>query len=83
MPYVDYATKEALKDYPDCDILGVGELTYMLTIVCKHYMDSEAPKTYAKHAEVIAALENTKLEFYRRIVAPYEDDKIRANGDVW
>lgn len=31
----------------------------------------------------IGALEAAKLEFYRRVVAPYEDKKIFDNGDVY
>ena len=29
------------------------------------------------------ALESAKLEFYRRVVAPYEDEKMNLNGDVY
>jgi len=32
--------------------------------------------------DVLGALECAKLEFYRRLVAVYEDVKIRENGDV-
>jgi len=32
---------------------------------------------------VIGALEACKLEFYRRAVVPYEDKKIKENGDVY
>lgn len=38
---------------------------------------------YAHLAEVMAAVENAKLEFYRRVVAPFEDQKIKDNGDVF
>ena len=31
----------------------------------------------------IGALEAAKLEFYRRVVAPYEDQKMLDNGDVY
>jgi hypothetical protein len=31
---------------------------------------------------VIGALENCKMELYRRKIAPYEDIKIEENGDV-
>ena len=32
---------------------------------------------------IIGALECAKLELYRRVAAPYEDDKIIENGDVY
>ena len=62
--------------------MNVGELTYVLTRTVDSYLCSD-PRGYAEMAEGIAALECSKLELYRRIVAPYEDGKMRANGDVY
>jgi len=39
--------------------------------------------TYSKINEAIGILECAKLELYRRVAAPYEDVKLRANGDVY
>ena len=33
--------------------------------------------------DVVNAMECAKLEFYRRVAAPYEDTKIKENGDVY
>ena len=33
--------------------------------------------------ELVGVLECAKIELYRRIAAPYEDDKSRINGDVY
>ena len=33
--------------------------------------------------DVMGALEGAKAEFYRRVVGPYEDQKIEENGDVY
>lgn len=33
--------------------------------------------------EIGGAIECAKLEFYRRVAAPYEDKKIAENGDVY
>jgi hypothetical protein len=32
---------------------------------------------------VVGALEACKLEFYRRVVTPYEENKMKENGDVY
>lgn len=32
--------------------------------------------------DCIGACEGAKLEFYRRVASPYEDVKIKQNGDV-
>jgi len=31
----------------------------------------------------MGALEGAKLEFYRRVVVPYEEKKMKENGDVY
>lgn len=36
-----------------------------------------------KRREVKAVLECAKLELYRRVVAPYEQQKLELNGDVY
>ncbi len=33
-------------------------------------------------SDALKVLEAAKLEYYRRIMAPYEDRKIKENGDV-
>jgi hypothetical protein len=33
--------------------------------------------------EAIGVLECAKLELYRRVAAPYEDEKIAESGDVY
>ena len=43
----------------------------------------EHPLTYQTMNDIIGALEGAKLEFYRRVVVPYENDKIEQNGDVY
>jgi hypothetical protein len=44
---------------------------------------SRAIPSYQSINDVLGALEGAKLEFYRRIAAPYEDTKIQENGDVY
>jgi hypothetical protein len=58
-----------------------GELNYVVTSICQLYLKQHGLR-YAHLNAVIGALECAKQELYRRIAAPYEDDKIRENGDV-
>lgn len=62
-----------------------GELCYCIYAIlvryCKKYKDVGLLK-FNILAQCISAIECAKLEFYRRIVAPYEDKKIKENGDV-
>jgi hypothetical protein len=61
---------------------GPGGLNYAITQQIKRYIDGQ-PLNYQRINDVIGALEGAKLEFYRRIAAPYEDTKIQENGDVY
>jgi hypothetical protein len=44
---------------------------------------SDHDLSYRTINDVLGALEGAKLEFYRRVAAPYEDQKIQENGDVY
>jgi len=56
-----------------------GHLNYILT---KLIVDIN-PQGYKELNAIIGTLECMKLELYRRMVAPYEDIKIKENGDVY
>ena len=58
-----------------------GELNYLFTIIINHYL-IENGLCYQSFNDCLGALEGCKLELYRRDIAPYEDTKIRDNGDV-
>lgn len=59
-----------------------GELNYCLTkFIWSYYNDNEP--CYQTINDILGALEGAKLEFYRRVAAPYEDQKIEENGDVY
>ena len=79
MPYITAEDRQRLRTARS---ETVGELTYELTEVCTGYLE-DRPQSFTWYAEVVAALEAAKLEFYRRVLAPYEDTKIDENGDVY
>jgi len=55
-----------------------GELNYVVTKILKEIY----PLRYYHINKAIGVLECVKLEFYRRVAAPYEDIKIKESGDV-
>lgn len=83
MPYIPEAHRRSMeRGWPASN---AGELTYELTQVVLSYLNRcavEVGPKFGDYAEAIAALECTKLEMYRRSVAPYEDTKIAENGDL-
>ncbi len=55
-----------------------GEINYIVTRILKEVY----PLRYFNLNRAVGVLESCKLEFYRRVVGPYEDTKIEENGDV-
>lgn len=83
MPYIEEGIRYFLDPTEDAnDASTPGELNFQLTRLVDRYIVHYG-KSYAVIAEAISALECAKLELYRRIAAPYEDDKIKENGDVY
>ena len=59
-----------------------GMLNYVFSSIIADLLDDEGT-TYNRLNTYIGVLECAKLELYRRVAIPYEDQKIKANGDVF
>ena len=81
MPYITQEQREAIETFGHGAIKTAGELNYYITRVLQTYLLHN--QNYGRYNEVLGVLEAVKLELYRRKVAPYEDKKIKENGDVW
>jgi|TARA_B100000287_G_scaffold320009_1_gene303872 hypothetical protein len=57
----------------------LGEINYTFSRILAKSMGETS---YSKIAMATGVLENIKQEFYRRIAASYEDEKIVENGDI-
>jgi len=57
-----------------------GDLNYIFSRIANMYL-SHGLK-YQKINDVIGALEGCKLELYRKVVVPYEEQKIKENGNI-
>lgn len=93
MPYIN----ETRRDYFDGLIINLGnaidtineddsptlagDLNYIITSL----LDRAYPitKRYRQINEIIGVLECAKMEFYRRVAAPYEDQKKHEDGEVY
>lgn len=82
MPYVDQETRRRL-DREGAAPGSPGELNYAITRLVDRYLAAKGGLRYAHLNEVVGALECAKLELYRRVAAPYEDEKIVEAGDVY
>lgn len=81
MPYIDQADRADLEPHSDREALTSGELNFQFTTLADGYLAGNL--NYQAMNDVIGALEGAKLELYRRLAAPYEDQKVVINGDVY
>ena len=85
MPYIHQSDRSFFDEkisFKNNAIQTPGELNYFLTRIVDHYISTHG-KSYSTINEAIGVLECAKLELYRRIASPYEDSKIKENGDVY
>lgn len=81
MPYIKESDRYEL-DMDPHSTTNSGELNYVFTTMANSYWQRNG-QNYQAFNDIIGALENCKLELYRRMIAPYEDQKIKDNGDVY
>lgn len=62
--------------------LTVGELNYAITRIVDKQIEFHGV-SYTFLNAMIGVLECAKLELYRRLAAPYEDQKRIENGDAY
>jgi hypothetical protein len=79
MPYIDKNLRARFNSRADVP-RNAGELNYVITKTIMEYCSTGG---YQEINDVLGALEGAKLEFYRRVAVPYEDQKIKDNGDVY
>lgn len=85
MPYITRDRRAAIDPRvyaKDCYPLTAGELNYAITMLMKAYWQNHN-RSYQTINDIVGAVEGAKAEFQRRVVVPYENDKIETNGDVY
>ena len=80
MPYITQGARTRIEmgDVPQT----AGELNYAFTRLIVRYVDSKG-LSYGTCADIEAAGQGALREFYRRVVGPMEDEKIKQNGDIY
>jgi hypothetical protein len=83
MPYITLLARDRLDSPWEQSAANAGELNYQITKLLLRYIHQGGTLNYQAINDVHGALEGAKLEFYRRVVIPYENRKIKENGDVY
>ncbi|MDC1141691.1 hypothetical protein OAU50_01245 [Planctomycetota bacterium] len=87
MPYIKQERRDELDPHIEALLKALpsesfaGDLNYSICRLADGLLTDK--KNYARLNEIIGALECAKLELYRRMAAPYEDQKVTENGDVF
>lgn len=81
IPYITKEARENLYKNPDNYPTSAGELNFFISKLVWEYLPDKP--SYSDFNEVIGVLECAKLELYRRLVVPYEEQKLHDNGDVY
>lgn len=84
MPYIDEVRRINLRE-DGLEMVkpqNVGELNFCITDLIMNYLDGRQP-SYELYNSIIGVLDCSKQEFYRRVLAPYEGNKMREAGDVY
>lgn len=80
MPYIPQKDRDNLEDF-NC-ISSPGQLNFYITEAIAAYTKNRTV-SYQTINDVLGALEGAKMEYYRRIAVPYENQKLTENGDVY
>lgn len=78
MPYIPLSARHTAAKDP----ATTGELNYAITQLLIKYADTHG-NSYDTFNAIQGALNCVGFEFYRRVMAPYEDKKRSENGDVY
>ena len=72
--------QELARRVPDDRTLRPGHLNYVITSLLREAFGKEI--RYADHNEIQGILSCVAAEYYRRSTVPYEDEKIKVEGDL-
>ncbi len=88
MPYIPQDERKELDDLAGALTTQLrngnfrGRLNYFISSVAQGLIEANG-LSYSFLNDFIGVLECVKLELYRRVATPYEDDKMGQNGDVF
>jgi hypothetical protein len=63
------------------EVQNEGELNYCIYKLSRLIIH-RVGESYSNLSMCSSAMEHAKLEWYRKVLSPYEDEKIRENGDI-
>lgn len=84
MPYIPKNRREVFDSYLEKiakELENEGELNYCIYKLSSLLIE-KIGESYHNLSLCSSAMEHAKMEWYRRRLVPYEDKKIKENGDI-
>lgn len=84
MPYIDKKSKSRLLPQLEsifCD--SEGELCYAVSVLMMEFCKHREPLNFSTLNSAIGAVRYAANHFEDRILKPYEQQKMRENGDIY
>jgi hypothetical protein len=84
MPYIEKKYRvdiDVVVDQLAYFMQDAGTLNYAITRLTHRYIEKKGLR-YANLNEVVGMIECMKMELYRVVTGPYEDQKMKSNGPV-
>lgn len=85
MPYIEPCDREKWSEEEISELVSKitthGELNYIISRIVAKFLLSNGIN-YANMNHISGTLDCVKSEFQRRVMGPYEDNKIVKNGDI-
>ena len=82
MPYIKQDRRPSMDRVVDVmleeGVVVNGDLNYILFAFCKRFVDP----SYNNYKNYCGELRQCATEIERKLLGPYEDEKIKENGDV-
>jgi hypothetical protein len=92
MPYIPTARREVLDKYVEglaayikgtnLESSWMGDVNYVITRLLMQLVRTFGTIKYWQGVAILGTLEAVKIEVYRRVLSPYENEQARINGDV-
>jgi hypothetical protein len=81
MPYIKPELRSRFRPCLEEIPTNAGELNYAISMILKDYVSNQK-RGYQVLNDVMGALTGAQLEFYRTVVVPFEEEKIKSNGEL-
>ncbi len=84
MPYIPQKDREpAIDMFADSGDFAFKLTDDILEHLSQRFQLDSTPRRFQHYASAVGVIELVKLELWRRLIVPYEEEKIKKDGDVF